>query len=76
MKSLLIKLPRRFRILWGKAFIYMLGRVGTDEFYNDINLFNELSHWIETDGKPNVNNMYGQDYEDRMREAENETIID
>lgn len=54
----------------------MLGKIGTDEFYNDINLFNELSYWIETDGKPNVNKLYGQDYEDKMREAENETIID
>jgi hypothetical protein len=53
MKSLLIKLPRRFRIWWDTIFMYMLGRCGTHEFRNDINLYNELRLWIETKGMPN-----------------------
>ena len=53
IKKNLIKLPRKFRIWWGKVFIYMLGTVGTDEFPNDITLYNELRLWIDTNGKPN-----------------------
>ena len=52
IKSKLIDLPRPFRLWWGKCFIYMLGKLGTDEFYNDINLHNELNVWIKTNGKP------------------------
>jgi hypothetical protein len=52
IKENLIKLPRWFRILYGKVFIYMLGRIGTNEFENDIILFNELRLWIDTKGKP------------------------
>ena len=55
IKSKLIDLPRPFRIWWGKCFIYMLGKMGTGEFYNDINLFNELDIWIKANGKPNRN---------------------
>jgi len=53
IKENLIKLPRSFRIFFGTIFIYMLGRIGTDEFENDITLWNELRLWIDTKGKPN-----------------------
>lgn len=53
IKSQLIKLPRQFRIWCGKVFIYMLGKIGTDEFLNDIILYNELRLWIDNNGKPN-----------------------
>ncbi len=53
IKKILIKLPRRFRLFFGNIFIYMLGRIGTHEFENDIVLFNELRLWIDTKGKPN-----------------------
>jgi hypothetical protein len=49
----LINLPRSFRIWWGKCFIYMLGKIGTHEFYNDITLYNELRLWLDEKGKPN-----------------------
>ena len=53
IKENLIKLPRSFRIFFGTIFIYMLGHIGTDEFENDITLWNELRLWIDTKGKPN-----------------------
>jgi len=53
MKGLLIKLPRKFRLWWGKVFIHMLGKHGTHEFVNDINLWNELRIWLDANGKPN-----------------------
>jgi hypothetical protein len=31
----------------------MLGKIGTDEFINDINLYNELKLWLDEKGKPN-----------------------
>jgi uncharacterized protein YfaT (DUF1175 family) len=57
IKKSLIKLPRSFRILWGRIFIYMLGRIGTDEFYNDVVLYNELRKWIDTQGRPTTSNI-------------------
>jgi hypothetical protein len=53
IKSNLINLPRKFRMWWGRCFIYMLGKIGTDEFSNDITLYNELRLWIDEKGKPN-----------------------
>lgn len=53
IKEQLIKLPRKVRIYYGRIFLYMLGKVGTHEFYNDITLYNELKLWIDTNGKPN-----------------------
>jgi hypothetical protein len=53
IKSNLINLPRPFRVWWGKCFIYMLGKFGTDEFPNDINFYNELKLWLDEKGKPN-----------------------
>lgn len=52
IKSNLIKLPRSFRIWWGKMFLYMLGKLGTHEFTDDIILYNELRKWVEYKGKP------------------------
>lgn len=54
IKKMMIYLPRSFRMWWGKCFIYMLGKHGTTEFYNDINLYNELRIWLDKDGKPNT----------------------
>jgi hypothetical protein len=53
IKNNLVRLPRKFRIYFGKMFLYMLGRIGTHEFNNDIVLYNELSLWVKTKGKPN-----------------------
>lgn len=53
IKNNLVRLPRKFRIYFGKIFLYMLGRIGTHELYNDIVLYNELSLWVKTKGKPN-----------------------
>lgn len=47
IKSKLINLPRSFRIWWGRCFVYMLGKFGTDEVATDINLFNELRWWVD-----------------------------
>jgi len=47
IKNNLVRLPRNFRVYFGKLFIYMLGRVGTNEFTDDIILYNELRKWIE-----------------------------
>jgi len=57
IKENLIMLPRPFRLWWGKVFIYMLGRIGTDEFYNDIVLYTELDKWIKTGGRPTTSNV-------------------
>jgi hypothetical protein len=48
----MIDLPRSFRIWWGKCFLYMLGKVGTHEFNDDIILYNELKRWVDAKGKP------------------------
>ena len=52
IKSKMIDLPRSFRIWWGKCFLYMLGKIGTHEFNDDIILYNELKRWVDTKGKP------------------------
>jgi len=52
IKNNLVRLPRKFRILFGKIFIHMLGTIGTHEFDDDIILYNELSKWIGSNGKP------------------------
>ena len=44
----LIFLPRFLRVFWGRTFIYMLGKFGSDEWYLDMNLMLELNKWIET----------------------------
>ena len=52
IKSKMIDLPRSFRVWWGKCFLYMLGKIGTHEFNDDIILYNELKRWVDTKGKP------------------------
>lgn len=52
IKNNLVNLPRQFRIYFGRVFIYMLGKVGTHEFTDDIILYNELRKWIDSNGKP------------------------
>ena len=47
LKGKLIDLPRSFRIWWGKVFIWMLGKHGTDEFNDDMELFNVLRKWLD-----------------------------
>ncbi len=47
IKTSLIKLPRPIRVWWGKYFLYMLGKIGTNEWYNDIVLYKELELWIK-----------------------------
>ena len=46
IKRKLVYLPRPFRIWWGRCFLFMLGKNGTQEFQNDITLFYELKRWI------------------------------
>ncbi len=44
----LIFLPRWFRVLWGRIFVYMLGKFGDDEeWYGDMNLVLELREWVK-----------------------------
>jgi hypothetical protein len=44
----LIFLPRWFRILWGRIFVYMIGKFGDDkEWYQDMKLCVELTEWIK-----------------------------
>jgi hypothetical protein len=52
MKKYLIFLPRRFRIWWGRCFLFMLGKGGTHEFEDDLILYNELKKWVDSKGKP------------------------
>jgi hypothetical protein len=52
IKGNLVKLPRQFRIYFGRVFMYMLGRIGTHEFVDDMILYNELSKWVKSKGKP------------------------
>ncbi len=51
IKNNLVRLPRKFRILWGKIFMYMLGTIGTCEFKDDFILYNELKRWIDQSGQ-------------------------
>jgi len=54
IKNNLVFLPRKIRLFCGKVFMYMLGKLGTHEFKDDICLYNELRLWVETKGKPNT----------------------
>lgn len=47
IKHLLIKIPRRIKVLWGRVLIYMLGQSGDFEFYADMILYNKLRRWID-----------------------------
>lgn len=50
----LYKLPIRFKILIAKIFIRTLK---VEHATNDIILYNELSLWIETKGRPTTSNI-------------------
>jgi hypothetical protein len=52
IKRKLVYLPRPFRIWWGRCFLFMLGKNGTQEFKDDIDLFYELKNWVNKNGKP------------------------
>ena len=55
IKDNLIFLPRWFRILWGRIFIYMLGKFGDNkEWYGDINLILELDKWIKNQNEKEI----------------------
>lgn len=47
IKKNLIFLPRKARVYFGRVFLYMLGRLGYDEFPLDIPLQMELKKWVE-----------------------------
>jgi len=51
MKKHLHKLPFWLKLWWAKQFIYMFKGFGPT-FPDDLVLYNELSLWIETKGKP------------------------
>ena len=52
MKKYYYKLPFRFKLWWAKQLLYMFRGFGAT-FNDDIDLYNELSLWIKTNGKPN-----------------------
>lgn len=47
MKKYLIRLPRKFRVWWGRQFLYMLGDLKRNEFNKDITLYTVLYAWLE-----------------------------
>jgi hypothetical protein len=51
MKRHLSKLPFKIKLWWAKQLLYMFKGFGPT-FDDDIVLYNELSLWIETKGKP------------------------
>jgi hypothetical protein len=51
MKKYYYRLPFWFKLWWAKQFIYMFRGFGPT-FNDDLILYNELSMWIETKGKP------------------------
>lgn len=51
MKQHLYKLPFHIKLWWAKQLLYMFKGLGPT-FNDDIVLYNELSLWIETKGKP------------------------
>ena len=53
MKKYYCRLPFWVKLWWAKQFIWMLRGWGPT-FDNDIILFNELSLWIKTKGKPTI----------------------
>jgi hypothetical protein len=57
MKRHLNKLPFRIKLWWAKQFLHMFKGLGPT-FEDDIVLYNELSLWIETKGKP-TSSSYG-----------------
>ena len=56
MKRYYHKLPFMFKLWWAKQLLYMFKGFGPT-FNDDIVLYNELTLWIETKGKPNSKNI-------------------
>ena len=56
MKKHLHKLPFRIKLWWAKQLLYMFKGLGPT-FNDDIVLYNELSLWIETKGKPTTSSV-------------------
>lgn len=52
-KMNLHKMPMRFKLIIAKAFVRTLN---TGHLEDDICLYNELSLWIETEGRPTTSN--------------------
>jgi hypothetical protein len=58
MKKYYYRLPFWFKLWWAKQFIYMFRGFGPT-FHDDLILYNELSMWIETEGKPTSSKIQG-----------------
>ena len=58
MKKYYYRLPFWFKLWWAKQFIHMFRGFGPT-FHDDLILFNELSMWIETKGKPTSSKIQG-----------------
>lgn len=56
MKKHLHKLPFQVKLWWAKQLLYMFKGLGPT-FNDDIVLYNELSLWIETKGKPTTSSV-------------------
>lgn len=52
----LYKLPFWFKLFWAKCFLRMFDGLGPN-LPNDIVLYNELSLWIRTKGRPTTSNI-------------------
>lgn len=61
------KLPFRYKLFTAKIFIRMFRGFGKT-YYDDLILYNELSAWIETKGKPTTTMMQGGDKAKDLRE--------
>ena len=71
MKRHLHKLPFRFKLWWAKQFLHMFRGLGST-FEDDIVLYNELSLWIEANGKPTTSSKGYQEKKilDRIKELQ------
>jgi hypothetical protein len=56
MKKHLHKLPFQIKLWWAKQLLYMFEGFGPT-LNDDIVLYNELSSWIETKGKPTTSSV-------------------
>ncbi len=72
MKRHLHKLPFWLKLWWAKQLLYMFKGCGPT-FNDDIVLYNELTRWIETGGKPTTRS---EEYKIRKRIEELQGFID
>ena len=72
MKKHLHKLPFGFKLWWAKQLTYMFRGLGPT-FNDDIVLYNELTKWIETEGKPTTSS---EGYKIRKRIEELQRLVD